>query len=156
MARPTFHMCVSIRSFHVDLRQALPLLYEILDRRWGFAAKIALLRKSMAKYRHDLPHRRGGTFLTDGGQVTELIFRDGFDLPHFAAFNATCGADRFRGADRFITTAHSRRPPRWGASRRRRCARVNADWPRSECRLWVTLGLRRTHSLCLLSPRLRT
>lgn len=40
----------------------------------------------MAKYRHDLPHRHGGTFLTDGGQITTLIFHEGIDLPHFAAF----------------------------------------------------------------------
>ncbi len=40
----------------------------------------------MAKYRHDLPQRRGGTFLTDGGMETTLIFQEGIDLPHFAAF----------------------------------------------------------------------
>jgi homocysteine S-methyltransferase len=52
----------------------------------GFAAKIALLRKSMAKYRHDLPHRHGGIFLTDGGDLTTLIFNDRIDLPHLATF----------------------------------------------------------------------
>jgi homocysteine S-methyltransferase len=40
----------------------------------------------MAKYRHDLPQRRGGIFLTDGGMETTLIFQEGIDLPHFAAF----------------------------------------------------------------------
>jgi len=40
----------------------------------------------MAKYRHDLPQRRGGIFLTDGGLETTLIFQHGIDLPHFAAF----------------------------------------------------------------------
>jgi homocysteine S-methyltransferase len=40
----------------------------------------------MAKYRHDLPQRRGGIFLTDGGMETTLIFHEGIDLPHFAAF----------------------------------------------------------------------
>jgi homocysteine S-methyltransferase len=40
----------------------------------------------MAKYRHDLPQRRGGIFLTDGGMETTLIFHHGLDLPHFAAF----------------------------------------------------------------------
>jgi homocysteine S-methyltransferase len=40
----------------------------------------------MAKYRHDLPHRHGGTFLTDGGQLTTLIFQEGIDLPHLAVF----------------------------------------------------------------------
>jgi homocysteine S-methyltransferase len=40
----------------------------------------------MAKYRHDLPQRRGGIFLTDGGMETTFIFHQGCDLPHFAAF----------------------------------------------------------------------
>jgi homocysteine S-methyltransferase len=40
----------------------------------------------MAKYRHALPQRRGGIFLTDGGMETTLIFQGGVDLPHFAAF----------------------------------------------------------------------
>jgi homocysteine S-methyltransferase len=43
-------------------------------------------RIEMAKYRHDLPQRRGGIFLTDGGMETTLIFHEGCDLPHFAAF----------------------------------------------------------------------
>jgi homocysteine S-methyltransferase len=91
---------VSIPSFHLDLRQAPPLLYEILDRRWGICREdCAFLRKSMAKYRHDLPHRHGGTFLTDGGQITELIFHDGIDLPHLAAFTlleSEAGRERLR------------------------------------------------------------
>ena len=40
----------------------------------------------MTKYRHDLPQRRGGIFLTDGGMETTLIFHEGVELPHFAAF----------------------------------------------------------------------
>ncbi|MBR1223402.1 MULTISPECIES: homocysteine S-methyltransferase family protein [unclassified Bradyrhizobium] len=40
----------------------------------------------MTKYRYDLPQRRGGIFLTDGGMETTLIFHEGIDLPHFAAF----------------------------------------------------------------------
>jgi homocysteine S-methyltransferase len=40
----------------------------------------------MAKYRHDLPQRRGGIFITDGGMETTFIFHEGIDLPHFAAF----------------------------------------------------------------------
>jgi homocysteine S-methyltransferase len=40
----------------------------------------------MAKYRDDLPQRRGGIFLTDGGMETTLIFHKGIELPHFAAF----------------------------------------------------------------------
>lgn len=40
----------------------------------------------MAKYRDALPQHRGGVFLTDGGMETTLIFHEGVDLPHFAAF----------------------------------------------------------------------
>lgn len=40
----------------------------------------------MAKYRNDLPQHHGGIFLTDGGMETTLIFHEGIDLPHFAAF----------------------------------------------------------------------
>lgn len=41
----------------------------------------------MSKYRNNLPQLDGGLFLTDGGIETTLIFHDGFDLPHFAAFD---------------------------------------------------------------------
>ncbi|MDK1488908.1 homocysteine S-methyltransferase family protein [Sinorhizobium sp. 7-81] len=40
----------------------------------------------MAKYRYDLPLLNGGTFLSDGGMETTLIFHDGVELPHFASF----------------------------------------------------------------------
>jgi homocysteine S-methyltransferase len=40
----------------------------------------------MSKYRHDLPQLKGGTYLTDGGMETTLIFHEGADLPHFASF----------------------------------------------------------------------
>jgi homocysteine S-methyltransferase len=40
----------------------------------------------MTKYRHALPQHRGGIFLTDGGMETTLIFHEGVELPHFAAF----------------------------------------------------------------------
>lgn len=40
----------------------------------------------VTKYRHDLPQRHGGIFLADGGLETTLIFHDGLELPHFAAF----------------------------------------------------------------------
>ena len=41
----------------------------------------------MARYRNALPQLAGGLFLTDGGIETTLIFHEGFDLPHFAAFD---------------------------------------------------------------------
>ena len=39
------------------------------------------------KYRKSLPQKGGALFLTDGGIETTLIFQDGLDLPHFAAFH---------------------------------------------------------------------
>lgn len=41
----------------------------------------------MAKYKYCLPQLEGGLFLTDGGIETTLIFLDGLELPHFAAFH---------------------------------------------------------------------
>jgi len=41
----------------------------------------------MAKYRNALPQLNGDLFLSDGGIETTLIFLDGQDLPHFAAFH---------------------------------------------------------------------
>jgi S-methylmethionine-dependent homocysteine/selenocysteine methylase len=38
-------------------------------------------------YREALPQLDGGFFLTDGGIETSLIFNDGLELPHFAAFD---------------------------------------------------------------------
>ena len=43
--------------------------------------------KADAKYRHNLPQLNGRLFLSDGGLETSLIFQDGLDLPHFAAFH---------------------------------------------------------------------
>lgn len=40
----------------------------------------------MAKYRDALPQLGGAFFLTDGGIETTLVFREGQDLPCFAAF----------------------------------------------------------------------
>ena len=40
----------------------------------------------MAKYRSSLPQLNNSFFLTDGGIETTLIFHEGLDLPHFAAF----------------------------------------------------------------------
>lgn len=40
----------------------------------------------MAKYRNNLPQLAGNFFMADGGIETTLIFHEGQDLPHFAAF----------------------------------------------------------------------
>lgn len=41
----------------------------------------------MTKYRNGLPQLGDRPFLTDGGIETTLIFHEGLDLPHFAAFH---------------------------------------------------------------------
>ena len=41
----------------------------------------------MARYRNNLPQLAGDLFLTDGGIETTLIFREGLELPYFAAFD---------------------------------------------------------------------
>jgi hypothetical protein len=40
----------------------------------------------MSRYRGRLPQLDGGLFLSDGGIETTLIFHEGIELPHFAAF----------------------------------------------------------------------
>ncbi len=40
-----------------------------------------------ARYRDALPQLSRSPFLTDGGIETTLIFHDGHDLPHFAAYD---------------------------------------------------------------------
>jgi S-methylmethionine-dependent homocysteine/selenocysteine methylase len=39
------------------------------------------------KYRNNLPQLSGNPFLTDGGIETTLIYLEGMELPHFAAFH---------------------------------------------------------------------
>jgi homocysteine S-methyltransferase len=51
-----------------------------------------LLKRTMGmsnigKHRHHLPQGDGKLFLTDGGIETTLIFLEGLELPHFAAFD---------------------------------------------------------------------
>lgn len=41
----------------------------------------------MSQYRNALPQLTGSPFLTDGGIETTLIFHEGLELPHFAAFH---------------------------------------------------------------------
>ena len=40
-----------------------------------------------AKYRLKLPQLNGHTLLTDSGMETTLVFHEGYELPHFAAFD---------------------------------------------------------------------
>lgn len=41
----------------------------------------------MLQYRNNLPQLSSDLFLTDGGIETTLIFREGLNLPDFAAFD---------------------------------------------------------------------
>ena len=54
-----------------------------------------------AKYRHALPQLGDKLFLTDGGIETTLIFLEGIELPHFAAFDLLRTRGRAGGAGRY-------------------------------------------------------
>ena len=83
----------------------------------------------MSKYRHRLPQLRNSLFLTDGGLETTLVFHDGIELPHFAAFDLLRKPDGVERLRRYFETytriALDRRvgivleAPTW---------RANADW----------------------------
>jgi homocysteine S-methyltransferase len=80
-------------------------------------------------YRHRLPQLDAGLFLSDGGLETTLVFLDGVDLPHFAAFDLLgheSGAERLRRYYRDYLDIARRNglgfvleTPTW---------RANADW----------------------------
>ena len=85
----------------------------------------------MARYRDSLPQLDGRLFLTDGGIETTLIFREGLDLPLFAAFDllkSAAGEAALRryfegyaalarrlGAGVILESATWRANPDWGA-----------------------------------------
>lgn len=52
----------------------------------GYFAETTSGALVIALYRDDLPQLGPTPFITDGGLETELVFHDGTDLPHFAAF----------------------------------------------------------------------
>ena len=58
----------------------------------------------MTKYRHRLPQLSEEVFLTDGGIETTLIFHEGFDLPHFAAFHLLRNEEGREGLRRYFRT----------------------------------------------------
>ncbi len=82
-----------------------------------------------AKYRPKLPQLNGHLLLTDGGMETTLVFHDGYELPHFAAFDllrSTKGTDWLRSYDsRYASLAVEQgygfvlETPTW---------RANPDW----------------------------
>lgn len=54
------------------------------------------------KYRDELPQLNGQRMLTDGGLETTLIFKDGIDLPLFAAFKAFETDEGAAAIDRYM------------------------------------------------------
>jgi len=84
----------------------------------------------MANYRHNLPQLGEQLFLTDGGIETTLIFHDGLELPHFAAFHLLgdaagraaleryfrrhAGIAREHGTGFILESATWRASPDWG------------------------------------------
>ncbi|WP_421996929.1 homocysteine S-methyltransferase family protein [Reyranella sp.] len=83
----------------------------------------------MASYRNALPQTADRLFLTDGGMETTLVFLQGVELPHFAAFplvEQPDGAERLRAYYRtYLDIARAAglgfvlETPTW---------RANADW----------------------------
>ncbi|MBO6574673.1 MAG: homocysteine S-methyltransferase family protein [Rhodothermales bacterium] len=56
----------------------------------------------MPRYRHALPQHGERLFLTDGGIETTLIFHDGLELPHFAAFDLLKTAEGTAALERYF------------------------------------------------------
>jgi S-methylmethionine-dependent homocysteine/selenocysteine methylase len=83
----------------------------------------------MGKYRNRLPQLGDALFLTDGGLETTLIFHEGLDLPHFAAFDLLKDGDGLARLaayyDRYLAIAERQgvgavlESPTW---------RANPDW----------------------------
>ena len=85
----------------------------------------------MGKYRKRLPQTANRLFVTDAGLETELVFHDGRELPHFAAFDLLkddAGFERLRayyfryaeiaaahGLGLLLETPTWRASPDWGA-----------------------------------------
>lgn len=83
----------------------------------------------MAKYRSSLPQLAGDFFMTDGGIETTLIFLEGQDLPHFAAFDLL-KAPEGEGVLRkyFLTYAELARRFNTGLILETATWRANPDW----------------------------
>lgn len=81
----------------------------------------------MSRFRGRLPQLGERLFLTDGGIETSFIFHDGFELPHFAAFDllrTQTGRRALRAYfERYLDIARTRcvgfvlESPTWRASR---------------------------------------
>ena len=83
----------------------------------------------MTKYRHQLPQLERAPFITDGGLETTLIYHDGVDLPHFAAFVLLDDPERKPVLDRYFSRyAEIGRTSDVGVVLESATWRANPDW----------------------------
>lgn len=83
----------------------------------------------MAKYRNKLPQLSDGIFLTDGGIETTLIFHEGLELPHFAAFDLLKDKDGYAALRKYFHTyAALARAYKVGFILESPTWRANPDW----------------------------
>ena len=85
----------------------------------------------MPDYRKSLPQMSGRPFLTDGGLETTLIFREGQELPHFAAFHLMQTPEGERMLEKYFRT-YAALAAKFGAGLILETAtwRANPDWGR--------------------------
>ena len=84
----------------------------------------------MSKYRNHLPQMNGDFFLTDGGLEKALVFRDGIELPHFAAFVLMETKERRADAELFWSIDRNRASGWSGLILETPTCRTNTDWAR--------------------------
>jgi S-methylmethionine-dependent homocysteine/selenocysteine methylase len=60
--------------------------------------------KPWLNYRRNLPQLSSDVFLTDGGIETTLIFRKGFNLPDFAAFDLLNDQADYQALQKYFRT----------------------------------------------------
>jgi S-methylmethionine-dependent homocysteine/selenocysteine methylase len=85
----------------------------------------------MPIYRHNLPQLADRLFLTDGGMETTLIFHQGIDLPHFAAFDLLKTAEGYQAiASYYRTYLNFAVEQRVGFILESTTWRANPDWGR--------------------------
>jgi homocysteine S-methyltransferase len=81
----------------------------------------------MAHYRNALPQLTGGLFLTDGGIETTLIFHEGLELPHFAAFHLLWSPAGEAALYKYFRT-YAEIAKRFGVGPRAFTARASSRW----------------------------
>lgn len=83
----------------------------------------------MSQYRNALPQSTGSLFLTDGGIETTLIFQEGLELPHFAAFHLLQSPAGEAALDKYFRT-YAEIAQRFGVGLILESAtwRASADW----------------------------